>query len=748
MRVVAQITSAFEGKGYSPISVPSVMSYSVDSAMDTDTDSWTVEIGDPNHALKETLRDNNEVRVALYGLGNGTVETLHSGFVDEITLTQSNSLVFNGRDITSVAVDSQHPPQVWHQIRPHTLVGKEARQLKIGDRLKLTQAAPFKKYVTDGSESYWEVWYRFYRKRRMWMWGEPDGGINATPLQYDQAVSYYFSEKQTAKFIPVEAIEWRANKSTRVGEVFFFGHRGDKGFVARAVDPTTARWIKRPTKIITSSDVHSQSEARVEAWEEIFESKVGATEIQLTVKNPGFLIKQNRMAFVDLPSIGLKGNFFVVGVQIVGSITEGLYQIVRLRVKNYAISRRVPSDPVLKGTGTAESTLFSPTGVAAALSVRWKWFFVAAANKYHGPWPLELFLGVLLSICSQETGFRNVREGGSIEWPGSADSSTDFRTAHNRGESAGDDSSSEARFIATFANDPSFGRVKTEFGVGAMQLTTPGYKRAADKLAKTGIDELRGGRWNPQWNIHAAAAALAAKLGAGVSISSDGEINTVPITGLSLQPTENNIWAGVQAYNGSGPDAVKYMATVKNIYKTEFKPTVESAFVTARQDAKNSNTSVPGGASAELRKRVLNSNEIEMTGIQRDDVRYGLIHDDVLVCMLWCVAQGFPLVISALKSDHKHLGSASAHYWGAAFDAGNYGLKNPANARALMEKLRQEAISPQNGGRLKIRQVIGPYPELVFPLGIYDSGTLSDHRNHIHVGFAYQGHPLYSKGTT
>jgi len=38
------------------LALPSVESYSVDSAMDTDSDSWSIEIGDPAAELIELLK--------------------------------------------------------------------------------------------------------------------------------------------------------------------------------------------------------------------------------------------------------------------------------------------------------------------------------------------------------------------------------------------------------------------------------------------------------------------------------------------------------------------------------------------------------------------------------------------------------------------------------------------------------------------------------------------------------------------
>jgi hypothetical protein len=168
------------------------------------------------------------------------------------------------------------------------------------------------------------------------------------------------------------------------------------------------------------------------------------------------------MARVNIPSVGLKGDFYVVGTQIVGSVQDGLYQQVRLRERAYAISKRIPSDPNLKEGPTTDAA----TGkISDELSVRWKEHFVEAAQKYRGPWDFSLFLAVLLSICEQETGWANVRRGGHIEFPGTKDHTV---------PSIMTDHAAYQKFVATFANESKEGRVSEDYAVGPMQLLTAG----------------------------------------------------------------------------------------------------------------------------------------------------------------------------------------------------------------------------------------------------------------------------------
>jgi murein DD-endopeptidase MepM/ murein hydrolase activator NlpD len=170
---------------------------------------------------------------------------------------------------------------------------------------------------------------------------------------------------------------------------------------------------------------------------------------------------------------------------------------------------------------------------------------VKAANSQHGPWGFALYLAVLLGMGDQESGFRNVREGGDTGWynpPSIVVDPAGFR-----------------RFQQLFANSasnpltPSFGGTKREAGVGVMQLTDRNLKEAADKLKDPSlVDEYVGGRWNPCANIMEAAIYLRSLLRPWES-SNDPE----------------NIWQGVGAYNGgpnwkSKPSAVAYMNAVRH----------------------------------------------------------------------------------------------------------------------------------------------------------------------------------------
>jgi murein DD-endopeptidase MepM/ murein hydrolase activator NlpD/prophage tail gpP-like protein len=551
-----------QGKTYRPVNFETLDSYFIDTALDTDTDTFSIVLGDPDHILKPALGRNAEVRCDIFAVDDTRLHALHLGFADEVSIDEENMLTINGRDISSVAVDSAALPGKWQNMPPHRLVAKQAAKLKIGHSLHLAKVKPLKSVVTDGSESYWEFWYRLYRHRKKFMWAEPDGSIWATGLNYNMKPVYHFGVGKEQFWIPVLSLEWRANKQQRIFESYVFGHTGKSanaaGFVAHASVPGIKDWIKKRVSISTVSEIHNKRAAHDEALEELFEAEVGAVEIKLVVAYTGKIIRQNRMATVNLPQVGLKGVFFVVGSKIVGDLDRGLYQEVRLREKKFAISKRVPFDPQL-AKDPSESVQAGAEGVAIS-GARWSSFFIEATNLHHGPWPYPVFLGVLLAICDQETGFRNERRGGHIEWPGT-----------KSGDPPDQGDSGYSTFVRTFANEARRGKVGENYAVGPMQLLSQGYKDWADEIGTNPYgkphDELLGNRWNPRSNIIAAARALRDKL-------------KQPSAGGERQPTEDFIWTGVGHY-GEGQ---KYADEVKKRYNDTWKAASQEALSQAVQE--------------------------------------------------------------------------------------------------------------------------------------------------------------------
>lgn len=584
MIVKARITTKFSNHGYAPREIKTVENFFVDSAMDTDADTFTIGVGDPYHELTEVLNRDNEVRCTLFASKDGTLVNLHTGFCDEISLDENNVLQFSGRDLTAVAADSQHPYGSFRLVRPHVFVADEAKKLGIGSSLALANVPMFQRFNVDGSESYWEVWYRLYRKRQMWIWADADGTITANTLNFARTPKYVFGETETDRELKVERVEWRSNKKQRIWEVHVFGSRGDITFTSTppARDVSISDWIKKPVMMLNSSTARSPQQAREEAIEEIFESQVGALEIKLLVGNPGFLIQQNSMARVRLPTIGLEGDFYIVGVKSIGSMEDGLRQEVRLREKNFALSKRVPDPPIIGIGGVAETPSeqdqFGPGGVAAGIGanlggIRWRYHFVEAANKYHGPWPFYLFLGVLLSIADVESGFRNVRNASPTnEYPGSVGHVPSMIT----------EPAAFRKFASEFGNEKRYGRVDRDYAVGPMQLLSVTPKEFADELGGSQPDELGGGRWEPRWNIISGASWVRSKL---------------KISGIEGALRGGNaydiIWQGLAGYTGeTWPNA-----PIVRRYKEAFDARYREGILQAIKDAPE-NVSAAQGARA------------------------------------------------------------------------------------------------------------------------------------------------------
>lgn len=725
----AKAILTLKGASFSrPIDVFNVLEYQIDTALDTDADQFSISVGDFGNDLIVSLARDVEVEVNIFVVGQSAIAPLHRGFSDEIGLDHESRLVINGRDISAVATDSQVSPDKWNNMSPAQIISKQARALKIGDRLNINNSKPFKLISTDGSESYWEFWYRLMRKRSKWLWTLADGTIIGNDLNYDSDPIYFFGEPagdRSSRWVKVEAAQWKKSTSSRIGEVFVFGHRGDKPFIGKAIDDTIAHWIKKPTKILTDPHAHTQALADQTAKEEIFDSKVGALEWQLTIADPGFIVEQNTMAEVNLPSIGLKGKFFVVGTQTFGG-TEGLYQVVRLRERNFAISKRTPPDPEPpeSPTGTAASGIGYP-GTDLGTNVRWAECFSRAAFNHAGPWDFKLFLAALIAICFCGEGGRNVREGGSTEWYQPPEILTDPK--------------GWAKFQDLFGNEVgapgnTFGR---EAGVGPMQLTDLSYKQAADRLKNPNVvDQYVGGRWWPCSNIEEAAIVLREKLQATGAERAGGQQTTT-------KPEDSLIWLGVKAYNGSGPLADAYLTKVKDCAIQQYLPMIEAGLQAAKDDAKNSVT-VP----AQL--HCVNA----PTRNYYNRVKTGPT-DGIVALHDWLAGQGFragdpdPYAIDytghAGGPSSNTPGGTSYHYSGQAMDIGDGsggedGSYGPASAARLLVPT-WNALWPLRNNLVQLIWAPNPIvvPEAPGAGGGYFcaiSGGFSDHHKHIHVAFA------------
>lgn len=561
----AVVTTRWKGSSYIDKSIYSVESFYIDSALDNDADQWNLILGDPRGELLELAVRDSEVRCQLFGLGRDNF--MITGIADNARYT-GGSWNLTGRDYSSLATDSTVSPNHFRQVRAWAVVEQQAKQLGFR-KTNLAHGRMVRKiFFTDGSESYWDFWYRLYRKEQMWLWCDPDGTLRASTLNYSNQIDYYFGsprdDDNTAirrAHIPVEADGFEIYKSTqqRIGNVEVYWHRGDNGARTIVEDPTTRGWIKRPTKVMLDTDAHSANAAKKTALEEIFEGKVGSVEYSLTVPDVGFPIRQNKIARLNLPDIGLFGEFFVVGSRMVGS-TDGFAQEVRLREKQYAITRRVPTDP--KPKTNTPSAGASASGMGAALEADvpnmpqgWGDYYVKAAKQWHGPWDYQFFLATLVGISDKETGgsFKNERQNGGpggdhIEWypyqsPTSPDTNSIFGSVGAAVAKAAAQTIDEWK--TQFANEKGDGYINWEAGVGPMQLTSRGLKNEADDLLRVNFrNEFSGGRWHPQHNIMVGAHYLRECLKAMVGDSG----------------REIDMWAGVTAYNMGVGGAQAYIA--------------------------------------------------------------------------------------------------------------------------------------------------------------------------------------------
>lgn len=709
MQVFAKITSKFGGvkATYQEVIVPRIQSYSIDSAIDTDSDTWSIDIGDPAAELIELLTRDNEVRVTLVAgdLKNPPV-ILQTGFTDLAAFNQENTLSLQGRDVTAAAVDSTAPATNYTKARPNQIIKKQGSTLGIPS-FSLAVTKPFDRIFTDGSESYWAFWYRMYRRRKMWIWAEPDGILVAGTLNYSEKPEYHFGRPNgktpADQWIPVESVEVRKSTQTRVGEVWVLGAAGATNFDAKFKDDSIKDWVKKPLKIIqeqASSGTTGKKAALEEAKEEVFESKIGALELTITIPDPGIIIRQNHMAELNIPSMEYAGTFFIVGTTLTGG-ADGFRQQVRLREKDYAISARVPPDP--SPISSTDKGIPSSGNIRLGGSKALFDIFQRAAKEWHGVWNYQLFLGVMLAICDQETGFRNVNRGGHTEWydpPKQGTLHYDQRIAVWHG-----------LFANSVNNSLAPGYPQSETAVGYMQLLTLGYKQYADrkggKIIAEETNEYAGGRWTAEGNIFGGGFALNQK-GAGFS-----------------GKNPEDIWKAVASYGeGAG-----YAAEVKHRYETVWRNKVDVAQAEAGPSADDS--VVTQGSKKALANQILHNPDIAFRGdaCKRSDISEGVVSLDVMKCILAFADAGFTTIINSLKCDHSKYTTdnhVSAHWSGLAVDFGAWSEGNSRNAMLWWNGMID---------KLNIAQIIGPIESLVYPRGIYNRHTLDEHKNHIHIGF-------------
>lgn len=580
----AIITVATGRHGTRQFPVQRVESYTTQQSLDNDADQFSIDIGDSRDQLGLCLDRDNEIRVQLF-LDNEKHKLIpiFNGIADVAQRGTDLVLSTQGRDTpSSLAVDSDALPGRWKHVNPETWIKNRAKNLGITNS-RIANMSFINSLYTDGSEKEWALWYRIARTKGFYMWTDHIGTLIIDKLGYSLSPSYKFGEpprgKSASGWHGVTTVTQVSNKQGRIRRVLLYGEQGakksGKAMVAQGIDTTIGSWRKKTLSIATSTTAKNQSELKQAADEEVFESIVGAVELEVTVQDTGIIILQNRMCVVNLPILGLSNEpWFIVGVERSGG-ADGMTQTVRLRQKSFALSKRVPDAPTLQtGTGSADNKPAASIGAALAgmPGIKWADSFVRATNEFGVPagWEFATFLGVLLAICDKETGgtFNNCREGDAStnwqdydQWVNSGDRLSSTKTAQEL----------ELQYQKTFANakgnslNPFKGR---EAGVGPMQLTYITFKQWADQygwngVAKTG--EYAGGRWNPDSNIRASARALV----------NFGKQNP------PANPTDpNSIWIAVKRYNGSTTD--EYVNAVKAKYDQVYASEAQAAIASVK----------------------------------------------------------------------------------------------------------------------------------------------------------------------
>lgn len=583
--VEAQVTIVPGNGKPKKINVPQVEAYSIVQSLDVDTDTFSVDIGDSLRRLDQVLDRDTEVRVALFFTGDdGRKRQVFAGIADNALGNTQHIKSLAGRDTPSVVFDTDAEPGRWRRIKPGPFLTKRARSLGLTN-VQIADMKEVKVIFTDGTEKEWAFWYRIARNSGMYMWATNNGKlvvdkIGYSPTKYDYSFGRPPANDRGGKWIPVSDVTIGSNKQSRLYKSLLYGEDAKSGRVriGRSVDNRIKSWQRKATRTTTTSTIKTQQKMNDEAKIEVFEGLVGAQEHVLIIRDTGIAVERNRMCRVNLPSHGLVGRFFIVGVTRQGG-PSSFEQIVRLRERGFGVTKRVPEAPSLDKDTEPEiknkpvgaiSTVLENAGIPYGAS------FIRAAQEFGVPqgWNLSYYAGVLMAIASIESGFQNLRERGDTEWfPRGSQATTqeNDRDAGVRGRLVSDES-----WQRMFANakgnpyNPYRGRSASngEAGVGVMQLTSLGLKEWADQYGwndRPKKGELEGGRWNPDSNIRAAARYLA---------------NICKLIGAN--PTQpESIWQAVGAYHtgpggAGGSSAAAYAERARRAF-TQFYNSAKNA---------------------------------------------------------------------------------------------------------------------------------------------------------------------------
>jgi cell wall-associated NlpC family hydrolase/prophage tail gpP-like protein len=603
-RVVVQ--AAVGRSGIRDLPARRVEAYAFDTAMDTDTDAFSIDIGDSHNEMSVLLGRDVEARVALFlNDERGKMQRVFSGIGDLEGKSASDMVLsIQGSDMSTLALGDV-PPGRWRNIKPKQFITERARRVGITN-VSINPMSQVGTLYTDGSETEWGLWYRIARTKGMWMWTEPNGTLVIDKLGYALKPSYMFGRpprgQSTSGWLMPEDVEITKDSSGRLGEAWVYGEdaKSKQPFAGRGIDTSIKSWKRKPLRITTSADIKSQRDAKQQADEEVFDSIVGAREITVTLHHSGQIIKQNKMARLNIPELELAGTYFVVGNRVEGG-PGGRTQTIRLRERGFALSKKVPDAPVLDQGDEADTKVPSSVGdqlaaIGSGVGLKWADSFVRATREFGVPagWDFSVFLGVLLSICQHESSVANRR--GIVTGAINEETWVPWNVFYSSHETMGQ-VAARSLYERSYANErrnPYNPRgSSSNTAVGPMQLVSDSYVDWADKFGWNGREksgEYEGGRWNPDSNIRAAARALVEKL------------NYAP----KANPSDPNaIWIGVSRYYGSTDASANaaYTKAVRKNYEDTFKALSEGSVTSATTLPRGTQTKIPipGYGSLEIR---------------------------------------------------------------------------------------------------------------------------------------------------
>ena len=539
----AVITTKWE-TSYTRRAIAQVESFYVDSSLDNDADSWQITLGDPAGEYLAMMNRDSEVRVELISADPGGAGHIMTGIADDLVYDQDGAYTISGRDYASLALDSVAEPQRWKRVKAMYVIANQARKLGFPE-ISTNHTSEYKKVIkTDGSETFWEFWYRLVRNDKAYLWVGPNGALILNKLAYDQPNAYYFGTAMATDnpivqemHIPVEGLEIRKSVQGRVYSVWVYVNSGKFRITTNVHDGSIGDWIRRPTKILQDSQSHTVQGAKKKGWLEIYEGKVGAVEVKLVISDPTFVIQPNRMCRVRIPEIDFLGQYFIVGTKVQAG-PDGYVQEIRLREKEMALSRRVPAEPriphptkkapVLNTSDNQEQAQATEQYISQICPrAEWSDFYWKAAQEHAGlEWDFDIFLSFLLAIGKHETDFHNYRQfiglgHEHIEWyawtptssPGERGKAEDPTWGDPSAGLIGQAAAARQMYELSFCNNAGTHGLSTDYGVGPMQLTSRNLKENADDLytkkvgsgASHGHNEYMGGRWDPESNIMEAA---------------------------------------------------------------------------------------------------------------------------------------------------------------------------------------------------------------------------------------------------